>query len=43
MPRFIDDVRSTLDRHKRCIVAVSEGVTTEDGRAPWKACACRQA
>ena len=31
--RFIDDVRRTLDRHKRCIVAVSEGVTAEDGRA----------
>jgi 6-phosphofructokinase 1 len=31
--RFIDDVKRTLDRHKRCIVAVSEGVTTEDGRA----------
>ncbi len=30
---FIDDVRRTLDRHKRCIVAVSEGVSTEDGRA----------
>jgi 6-phosphofructokinase 1 len=30
---FIDDVRRTLDRHKRCIVAVSEGVTTEDGRS----------
>jgi 6-phosphofructokinase 1 len=33
VPRFIDDVRKTLDRHKRCIVAVSEGVSTEDGRA----------
>ncbi|MET0576192.1 MAG: diphosphate--fructose-6-phosphate 1-phosphotransferase [Mesorhizobium sp.] len=33
VPRFIDDVRSTLDKYKRCIVAVSEGVTTEDGRA----------
>lgn len=31
--RFVDDVRRTLDRHKRCIVAVSEGVSTEDGRA----------
>lgn len=31
--RFIDDVKRTLDRHKRCIVAVSEGVTAEDGRA----------
>ena len=25
--------RKTLDRHKRCIVAVSEGVSTEDGKA----------
>ena len=33
VPRFIDDVRATLDRHKRCIVAVSEGVSTEDGTA----------
>jgi 6-phosphofructokinase 1 len=33
VPRFIDDVGATLDKHKRCIVAVSEGVTTEDGRA----------
>ncbi|TIO38859.1 MAG: diphosphate--fructose-6-phosphate 1-phosphotransferase, partial [Mesorhizobium sp.] len=31
--RFIDDVRRTLDRHKRCIVAVSEGVSTADGKA----------
>ena len=31
--RFIDDVRATLDRHQRCIVAVSEGVTTADGKA----------
>ena len=33
VPCFIDDVRRTLDRHKRCIVAVSEGVTAEDGRS----------
>ncbi len=33
VPRFIDDVRRTLDKHKRCIVAVSEGVSTEDGRS----------
>jgi len=32
VPRFIEDVRATLDRHKRCIVAVSEGVTTADGK-----------
>jgi 6-phosphofructokinase len=31
--QFIDDVKRTIDRHKRCIVAVSEGVSTEDGRA----------
>ncbi len=33
VPHFIDDVKRTLDRHKRCIVAVSEGVSTEDGRS----------
>ena len=27
VPRFVDDVKKTLDRHKRCIVAVSEGVS----------------
>ncbi len=31
--RFTDDVKRTMDRHKRCIVAVSEGVSTADGRA----------
>jgi ATP-dependent phosphofructokinase / diphosphate-dependent phosphofructokinase len=31
--RFIDDVKSTMDRHKRCTIAVSEGVSTADGRA----------
>ena len=31
--QFIDDVRATLDRHKRCVVAVSEGVSTADGKA----------
>lgn len=30
---FIDDVKASLARHRRCVVAVSEGVTTEDGRA----------
>ncbi len=29
--RFLDDVKRTLSRHKRCIVAVSEGVQTGDG------------
>jgi 6-phosphofructokinase 1 len=33
VPRFVDDVKKTLDRHKRCIVAVSEGVSAEDGRS----------
>ncbi len=33
VPRFIDEVKHTMDRHKRCIVAVSEGVSTEDGRS----------
>ncbi len=33
IPRFIDDVRSTYDRHGRCVVAVSEGVSTADGKA----------
>jgi 6-phosphofructokinase 1 len=32
-PRFVDDVKRTMDRHKRCIIAVSEGVATADGRA----------
>ncbi|QPC85564.1 diphosphate--fructose-6-phosphate 1-phosphotransferase [Mesorhizobium sp. NBSH29] len=31
--RFIDDVKATLSRHGRCVVAVSEGVSTADGRA----------
>jgi 6-phosphofructokinase 1 len=31
--RFTDDVKKTMDKHKRCIVAVSEGVTAEDGRS----------
>src|SRR5690606_37273241 len=31
--QFIDDVRAKLDRHGRCIVAVSEGVSTADGKA----------
>lgn len=31
--QFIDDVRRTMDKHKRCVVAVSEGVTTADGKA----------
>ncbi|RFC67027.1 MULTISPECIES: diphosphate--fructose-6-phosphate 1-phosphotransferase [Mesorhizobium] len=31
--RFIDDVKRTMDKYKRCVVAVSEGVTTEDGKS----------
>lgn len=31
--QFIDDVKRTLDKHKRCIVAVSEGVSAADGRS----------
>ncbi|WP_163265341.1 diphosphate--fructose-6-phosphate 1-phosphotransferase [Chelativorans alearense] len=31
--RFIEDVRSTLGRHGRCIVAMSEGVAAADGRS----------
>jgi 6-phosphofructokinase 1 len=31
--RFIDDVKRTMDTQKRCVIAVSEGVSTADGRA----------
>ncbi|PRD44035.1 6-phosphofructokinase [Phyllobacterium phragmitis] len=31
--RFTEDVRAIVSRHGRCIVAMSEGVATEDGRA----------
>src|SRR5690606_10900563 len=31
--RFIDDVKATLARHGRCVVAVSEGVSTADGNS----------
>jgi 6-phosphofructokinase 1 len=31
--RFIDDVKACMARHRRCVVAVSEGVSTADGRA----------
>jgi 6-phosphofructokinase len=31
--RFIDDVRAVTSRYGRCIVAMSEGVTAEDGRS----------
>ncbi|MEK1851216.1 MAG: diphosphate--fructose-6-phosphate 1-phosphotransferase [Phyllobacterium sp.] len=31
--RFVDDVRAVVSRYGRCIVAMSEGVTAEDGRS----------
>ncbi len=31
--RFVADVRDVIARHGRCIVAMSEGVTAEDGRS----------
>lgn len=31
--QFIDDVKRVMDKHKRCIVAVSEGVSTADGKS----------
>ncbi|RCS23848.1 diphosphate--fructose-6-phosphate 1-phosphotransferase [Phyllobacterium salinisoli] len=31
--RFIDDVSAVVSRHGRCVVAMSEGVSTDDGRA----------
>ncbi len=32
MDQFIDDVRAAREKHGRCLVAMSEGVTTADGR-----------
>jgi ATP-dependent phosphofructokinase / diphosphate-dependent phosphofructokinase len=31
LDRFIDDVRAMREKHGRCLVAMSEGVTTADG------------
>lgn len=31
--RFIDDVKSTMARHGRCIVALSEGISSSSGRS----------
>jgi ATP-dependent phosphofructokinase / diphosphate-dependent phosphofructokinase len=31
--RFVEDVTATLARHGRCIVALSEGITTSSGRS----------
>jgi 6-phosphofructokinase len=33
VPRFIEEVRETMGKYKRCIVAISEGVSAEDGRS----------
>jgi 6-phosphofructokinase 1 len=33
VPRFLNEVKESLARRKRCVVAVSEGVTGEDGRS----------
>ena len=33
LERFVDDVKATLARHQRCVVAVSEGISTADGRS----------
>jgi 6-phosphofructokinase 1 len=30
--RFLSDIRAVRERHGRCVVAMSEGVTSEDGR-----------
>jgi 6-phosphofructokinase len=32
MKRFLDEVAASRERHGRCIIAMSEGVQTEDGR-----------
>jgi ATP-dependent phosphofructokinase / diphosphate-dependent phosphofructokinase len=31
--RFVDDIRATMARHGRCIIAMSEGVSGSDGRS----------
>ena len=31
--RFVDDVKATMARHRRCIVALSEGISTASGRS----------
>ncbi len=31
--RFVDDVKRVMDKHKRCIVAVSEGVSSGGGKS----------
>lgn len=31
--RFVDDIRATMARHGRCVVALSEGISTPSGRS----------
>ncbi|TKT80074.1 diphosphate--fructose-6-phosphate 1-phosphotransferase [Aquamicrobium sp. LC103] len=31
--RFVEDVKETMSRHKRCIIAMSEGVSSASGRS----------
>jgi 6-phosphofructokinase len=31
--RFVDDVKATMAKHKRCIVALSEGISTASGKS----------
>ncbi|MEO4000059.1 diphosphate--fructose-6-phosphate 1-phosphotransferase [Mesorhizobium sp. CAU 1732] len=31
--RFVDDVKSTMGRHGRCIIAISEGISSASGRS----------
>jgi ATP-dependent phosphofructokinase / diphosphate-dependent phosphofructokinase len=31
--RFVDDIKNTMDRHGRCIVALSEGISSSSGRS----------
>ncbi|MDI6028154.1 diphosphate--fructose-6-phosphate 1-phosphotransferase [Corticibacterium sp. UT-5YL-CI-8] len=33
VPRFVSDVKETMGRYGRCVVAISEGVSTADGRS----------
>src|SRR5690606_24859568 len=32
-PRFVDDVRATMAMHGRCVVAISEGISTPSGHS----------
>lgn len=33
VPRFVSDIKETMGRYGRCVVAISEGVSTADGRS----------